>query len=606
MGLFETMRENTKVILWITVIAIVGLNFLARGADFATRGGRGKDDPGVLGRVNGDPIYAREFSQAFEAARVNYEEQAGQPADEAALVMISASTWDQMVDGILMGQLAKKYDLLVTDEEVANALLYVPLPRFRTLAAFQNDQGQFDPQRYQTWVTDPRTNTLPLEQEYRRLLLVQKLRLLAFSAVKVSGEEVRQAWLNKNRKVDIGYAQVPYYRVRSEEKIEDATLEEYLRTHTDEFLAPPQVVLEYVRLEKRPTAEDSLEARNQMAEVLREIDRGESFQPLVQSYSEATKDRWGGEGGRYFTREQLSPPALAEAAFALPVGGVSGVIQSPQGLHLIQAEDRRTTEGRDEVKIAEILIPIKMSYETNYALQDHMLDLVDSTGTMNFRDAAAAADLPLKTTGAFDPKGVAPGLGRVAAAKDFALTAAVGKTSRPVETVDAWYVFHLAERREAAVPPLEEIRRGVRNAYLREQRKEAATAVAQRVLDRARAGVALEQATSLESLAVFNRVEGVIAHGQVRGLGYDPTLNVALFRSTQAGLLPEVIAGNQAAFVVEILSPPYHDEAALQAAQQQLRQQMLEERQTQAATEWMERMRAEAEIEDHRQVVSSM
>ncbi|MBP7669342.1 MAG: SurA N-terminal domain-containing protein [Candidatus Eisenbacteria bacterium] len=606
MGLFETMRENTKAILWVTVIAFVALIFLAWGADFATQGRGKNNEPGVLGRVNGDPIYARDFSQAYEQARASYESQTGQPADEAASVELSAGTWDQLVDRALMRQAAEKYGLIVTDQEIANALLRAPLPRFRTAEAFKNAQGQFDIQRYQSWVADPSTNTLPLEQEYRELLLVQKLRLLAFSAVKVSNEEVREEWLNQNRKANIGYVQVPYYRIRQEEPLDDSALESYMRDHPDEFRTPPRVVLDYVKVEKRPSPEDTIDARAQMAEAVHEIEQGEPFLPIVQAYSEASRDRWGGETGRYFKKEELSPPALAEAAFSLPVGSTSGVIAAPDGLHLIRVEDRRMEGDTEQVKIAEIFVPIRTSYDTNAALQERLLDLVDSTGATTFREAAQTAELPLESTGPFDPEGMIPGVGRVAAAKEFAAKAQVGQTSRPVETSDAWFVFHLAEQRPAETPPLEEIRRNVRNAYLREHRRAGATAIAQRVLDRARSGLTLEQAAKADSGAVYNRVDGVIPHGPVRGLGFDAKLSAAVFTAEQTGLLPEVVVGNQAAFVLEILASPTFDESIFQAQKEETRRRLLEQRQTAAAEQWMDYLRAEAKIEDHRTVISSM
>ncbi|MFH1143308.1 MAG: SurA N-terminal domain-containing protein [Candidatus Eisenbacteria bacterium] len=606
MALFETMRENMKVILWVTVIAFVALIFLAWGADFATRSGGKRAEAGLLGRVNGDPLYAQEYSQLYEQMRTSYEGETSQPLDEASMVMLEANTWQRMVDGTLMRQMARDNDILVTDEEIANALLYAPLPRFRALAAFQNEQGQFDPQRYQSWVTDPQTNTLPLEAEYREMLMAQKLQLVIFSAVKVSEEEVRSAWMRRNRTVDIGYSQVPYYKITRDEKIEDAVLEEYLRENSDRFRAPARVALEYIRIEKRPTTEDSLEARNQIGEVLRDLQRGEEFLPLVQSYSEASRDRWGGAAAKAFTREELTPPALRDAAFTLPPGQVSDVIASAEGLHLLRVEERTIEEGVEKVKIAEIFIPIRASYETNFALQDRMLDLVDSTGTTEFGAAAQAADLPLQNTGPFDPEGFVPGLGRVVAAQEFARTAEVGQTSRPVQTVDAWYVFHLAQRLPPALPPMEEIRRQVRNAYLQENRQEGAVARAQAVLDRALAGLPLERASALDSMAAFNVVENVSEQGSVRGLGYDPKLNVALFQAQQAGLIPRVIVGNQAAFVVEILDPPTFDEAAFETDKEQLRRQLLQEKQNQAATQWMERIRKEADIQDYRPVIASM
>jgi len=606
MALFETMRENTKVILWITVLAFVGLIFLAWGADYATKSKSSGQEPGVLGRVNGEALYARDYSRLFEDSRASYEQEQGRLPDEKAQVGLAAETWQRMVDGALMRQMAAEHDIVVTDQEVANALLYAPLPQFRSLPAFLDEQGRFDPQRYQAWVADPRTNTLPLEEQYREMLMVQKLRMLALSTVKVSGEEVRSAWVGRNEKADIAYALVPYLKIPSEEQIADEELEDYLRSHEDQFRATARAALEYVRIDKRPTAEDTLEAMNQMDEVRHSLAQGEDFMTLVQSYSEATRDRWGGEQGRHFPREELAPPALRDAAFTLPVGQVSELISGPAGLHILRVEDRKTENGVELVKFAEIFIPIEMSYETNFAIQDRLLDLVDSTGVAAFREAAESAGLTVQETGPFDPEGFVPGLSRVAAAKEFAQRGEPGKPSRPVEAADAWYVFHLVERRPPEIPPLEEIRRSVRNAYLLDYRKQTASAHMREILDRARGGLPLDQAAALDTLAAYYRADGVVPQGQIRGIGYDPALNAAVFEAQVPGLLPELIVGNQAVFVVEILSPPVFDQAAFDAQKEQLRQRLLEQKQSQAAEQWMERVRKDARIEDYRPVISSM
>jgi len=295
MAVFEAMREKTKVILWITVIAFVGLIFLAWGADFATRS-QGGPEAGILGRVNGEPIQADEYSLILEQSRQTYEQQTGRRADDAAHVQLQATTWERMVDRILMHQTAERHDILVTDQEIANAMLFSPLPRFRSGDIFRNAAGEFDFASYQNWLADPRTNTLPLEAEYRELLTAQKLRLLMLSAVKVSGEEVRSRWLEENEQVTIGYAQIPYYQIKTEDRPTDEDLEAYMRANAEDFERPAQVVIEYVKLSKVPTAEDTLEARTEIEEARSELDRGEDFALVVQAYSEAPRNRWGGEG----------------------------------------------------------------------------------------------------------------------------------------------------------------------------------------------------------------------------------------------------------------------------------------------------------------------
>jgi hypothetical protein len=63
--------------------------------------------------------------------------------------------------------------------------------------------------------------------------------------------------------------------------------------------------------------------------------KGEEFSALVSQYSDdpGSKERQGSVGK--FTREKMTK-SFSDAAFALPVGGVSDAVESPFGYHVIK------------------------------------------------------------------------------------------------------------------------------------------------------------------------------------------------------------------------------------------------------------------------------
>jgi parvulin-like peptidyl-prolyl isomerase len=606
MALFETMRENTKLILWITVVAFVLLIFLAWGADFTGKrgGGRGGAEAGVLAKVNGERIFAQEYTDAVEQARQLYEPQLDGPPDEAFQLMLRANTWSQLVDRKLILQEARRNGIVATDREVATALLYNPPPRLRNDSAFKNEQGQFDMQRYQQWLAG--TNTLALEQEYRDLVIQEKLRMQVLAGVTLAQDDVRQAWLERNQSANLAYVMIPFADAYPGNNVDDATLETYLREHAADFRLPARVRMEYVRIEKRATAEDTLDARSEINEAYQEFRRGEDFALVVRSYSQAPQSHWGEENAPYLTREEIQPPAVAEAAFALPVGQVSDVLSSSDGLHLIKVMDRKTEAGVDKVKLAEIFVPLKMSYDTNFALQEKALDLVDSTGVRDFAAAATDLGLQVNDSGFFVPGGFIPGLGNLAAAKEFARTAHPTQTSRPIEGPDAWYVLFMAGGEPARDAQLSDVRMRVQLAYLQGERERAAVERARAILDLARGGTPLEAAAASDAIARYGRADGVTAQGIVRGLGREPKLAGAAFAAGTAGLVPRVISGTAGAFVIDVLAPPVVDDQAFESQKNELRTQLLQERQNRTLNEWMSRLREGARIEDFRPVLSSM
>jgi hypothetical protein len=77
------------------------------------------------------------------------------------------------------------------------------------------------------------------------------------------------------------------------------------------------------------------EARVRAGEALARVKAGEAFDKVVAAYTdEPGGAKRGGELGR-FARDMMVKP-FADAAFALEVGQVSGIVESPFGFHVIK------------------------------------------------------------------------------------------------------------------------------------------------------------------------------------------------------------------------------------------------------------------------------
>ena len=76
------------------------------------------------------------------------------------------------------------------------------------------------------------------------------------------------------------------------------------------------------------------EAMARAQEVLDKIKAGEKFEDLAREYSDGPTSTRGGDLGGF--GKGMMVPAFEEAAFALPVGGVSGIVETPFGFHIIQ------------------------------------------------------------------------------------------------------------------------------------------------------------------------------------------------------------------------------------------------------------------------------
>lgn len=98
---------------------------------------------------------------------------------------------------------------------------------------------------------------------------------------------------------------------------------------------------------KRPPL-SSEEARKKLQALREEILAGADFAELAQLHSDDLVSAGNGGDMGYLSRRELLPP-IAQAAFALPPGGVSEIIPTPYGLELLVLEDRRV-RPLDEVR----------------------------------------------------------------------------------------------------------------------------------------------------------------------------------------------------------------------------------------------------------------
>ncbi|SFD60393.1 periplasmic chaperone for outer membrane proteins SurA [Thiohalospira halophila DSM 15071] len=93
---------------------------------------------------------------------------------------------------------------------------------------------------------------------------------------------------------------------------------------------------------------DEVEAAREEAASLREqlVDEGADFARLATRESDGQNALEGGDLG--WRRGGRLPETLAESLQGLEAGGISEVVRTPSGFHLLQLEERRTTGGETE------------------------------------------------------------------------------------------------------------------------------------------------------------------------------------------------------------------------------------------------------------------
>jgi peptidyl-prolyl cis-trans isomerase SurA len=107
-----------------------------------------------------------------------------------------------------------------------------------------------------------------------------------------------------------------------------------------------------------PLGEDAVfDVKERLLDLRKRIMEGESFETLAILYSEGPSASNGGDIG--FSAKGELDPAYAKEAFSLKEGGISKIVESEFGFHLIQLVERRD----DRVKTRHILMKPKISLD---------------------------------------------------------------------------------------------------------------------------------------------------------------------------------------------------------------------------------------------------
>jgi len=130
--------------------------------------------------------------------------------------------------------------------------------------------------------------------------------------------------------------------VAAKDTVSEDDVKSYYDTHQDEFKTPEMVKARHIliKVDKSASEEDKKQAQKKAEDILSKIKAGEDFAKLASEFSDDPGSKSKGGDLGFFARGRMVKP-FEDAAFALKVGEVSGIVESPFGYHIIKAEERK-------------------------------------------------------------------------------------------------------------------------------------------------------------------------------------------------------------------------------------------------------------------------
>ncbi len=105
-----------------------------------------------------------------------------------------------------------------------------------------------------------------------------------------------------------------------------------MRPMSDTILAS-HILIMYQGSSRSTATRSKEEATELIVELKRQLDTGADFEALAKKYSDCASSSRGGDLGLFRRGEMV--PAFDDAAFSLPIDGLSDVVETDFGFHII-------------------------------------------------------------------------------------------------------------------------------------------------------------------------------------------------------------------------------------------------------------------------------
>ncbi|MFN0156591.1 MAG: peptidylprolyl isomerase [Bacteroidota bacterium] len=341
-------------------------------------------------------------------------------------------------------------------------------------------------------------------------------------------------------------------------------------------------------------AADTNEVKQSARRVAQEAKQGKDFAELSRTYSKDPGSAQRGGDLGWFAKGRMVKP-FEDAAFGAKPGQIVGPVRSPFGLHIIKvhAKDAR------ELKVASIVIPIAPSSQTKNDIFERSRDFSLNARESDFAKEATSTGLESREAQVQKGSGVIPGIGTYENINRWAFEKSVGEVSDPFSLTNGYAVFTIAQATEAGVRPFDEVKESMKPVVLRKKKAEKAVTTLAEVRAKLSPGDSLSKAVTLRPDLRLQNTGSFLLNSSVPGIGRDlPFLGAV--SALEVGQISQAIESTRGSFLIQLTSRMAVDSMAFTAQKPTLRDQILQEKRNRFLSEWLEKLKAEASIEDNR------
>jgi peptidyl-prolyl cis-trans isomerase D len=618
----QTPGPVKKIVLGglLTIICVLMVITLVPGfgsSDFLGRGGPAR---GVVATVAGEDVTAVDVQRE---ARGMLEQQFPRGGEQASMLMpfFAQRAAQNLIQQKVVLAEAKRLGLRATDEELRDELQNDPNYK----GVFFVDGNFIGQGKYEELLQSHDLTVPQFEEQVRDQILFSKLRQLVSGGASVSDSEIQKEFEKKNTKVKFDYAVLQkdavakdihptdaelkaYYdrnkatynnsipekrkvsyvmlnttQLAAQAQVSDQELQAYYDRHRDEFRTPDQVYVRQILIKTplpgtdgKVDAKAADEARKKADDVLKQLKGGAKFEELAKKYSEDPSASNGGSIG-WINHGGFPVPEVDKAAFSLPKGGTSDVINAGYAFVILHIDDKQTAHIKtlSEVK-AQVEPGIKQQKAVQAADSEATALLTQARG-QGLDKAASAKGLQVVTTDFIGSTDSLPGVG----SSPELMNAIFGATDKfpadRVQVPQGVVIFQVQQIKPASTPTFEEIRSRVETEFKNERSGALLAQKTQELSDRAKAQHDLKKAAK-ELGATVKTSDFVLPDGQVPDIGsMSGPASVAF--TLKPGEVSGPINNGNTGVVLSVVDKQQPDAQDLVTKRDQIRESLLQNKQ---------------------------
>lgn len=319
MALIGKIRQRSGLLIAVIGIALAAFVL----GDFAKSGGKQEFH---VGTVDGENISIQDFNKKFEDnAEATRQQRQTERLSQDELFSLRESTWNQMVQQIIMQREYDHLGLVVSTEELFD-LVQGPNPHPAIVSNFTNPEtGQYDRNLVLNYLQNldnmppaAKEQWLRFEQYLKEDRLSTKYQNLISKAYYIPRTMAEAIYHEKNDKAQVDYVGVRYASIAdSLVTLTDSDYKNYFEAHKKLYERDAMRDIEYVVFDIVPSQEDNEEARKAVERLIPEFTTTHNVEGFVNANSDQRYD------STWFSRGKLSP-AIEGLMFEASPGYVYG------------------------------------------------------------------------------------------------------------------------------------------------------------------------------------------------------------------------------------------------------------------------------------------